>query len=80
MPYILFHHFAATLQNIFGELYYLQSPHPFSALHYLPVSNPIPPDGLIQQLQSHKITLPRRKLTVTLHILTLLVLKNDMKD
>jgi hypothetical protein len=50
MPYILLPHFAAPLHNQCAALYHLQSPLAFSALHYLPVSNPLPPDGLIQQL------------------------------
>ena len=80
MPYILLHHFTDPLQNECGALHYLQSPLPFSALHYLHVSNPLPPDGLTQKLPSPKITLPLRTLTVALHIQTLLVFTNDRND
>jgi len=45
--------FATSLpiyKNQCDALYYLQSPLAFSALHYLLVSNPLPPDGMTQKL------------------------------
>jgi len=49
-------HSSSTLRcdsiNKCGVLYYLQSPLAFSALHYLLVSNPLPPDSVTQQLWS----------------------------
>ena len=58
MPYILLQHFAVQLYNQCAVLYYLQSHLPLSALHYLPVSNPLPPDGLTNNCDLPTITPP----------------------
>jgi len=80
MPYILLQHFAVRLYNQCGVLYYLQSHLVFSALHYLLVTIPISPGGLIQQLQYPQNFPPNWTLTVTMHILTLLVFTIDRNN
>jgi len=80
MPYILLQHFAVHLYNQSTVLYYLQNHLAFSALHYLLFSNPLPPGGLTQQLRFPHNYDPNKTLTVTFHILTLLVSTNDRNN